>query len=114
MNYIGGNATDWWKLSKKLESALDIASDDLDTRYKRRLKLGSPVLLPAPLGSMVRAPIILQGGSRELPVAYLHINDVQIRGGRVKAIAQQAVRLASTALESGARPNGKDVIIEYP
>jgi len=88
MNYIGGNATDWWKLSKKLDSALDVVSDELDTRYKRRLKLGSPVLLPAQTGSMVRAPIIVHGGPRELPVAYRNINDVHVDGRRIKAIAQ--------------------------
>ncbi|MGI8554353.1 MAG: hypothetical protein ACR2PL_26740 [Dehalococcoidia bacterium] len=114
MNYVGGYDDKWWKLEKRLERALDRISDDLSAKHGRRLTLESPVLIPGVQGEQIRAPIVLRGGPKEFPVAYLHISDVKVNGKRADAVAAKAAELARAAIEGTSSAPGKDVIINYP
>ena len=89
MDFVVGNADQWWKLNRAFERALNSASNQIDSDGKWRLKLGSAVLIGRATGDVMRMPVILQGGSRELPVGYLLVEDTRIDRGRIKALVQR-------------------------
>lgn len=113
MNLVGGSGDNWWKLSKRFDDALDRVSDEFRERDGRFLSLGSPVLIGERAGDLVRVPIILRGGPRELPVAYLHVEMLQADKARIKAIAEKAAELAHVTINSTGNPAGIDAIIKY-
>jgi hypothetical protein len=104
MDFVGGYADEWWKFSRKLENTLRSASGRLDPDGKRRLRLGSPVLIGRPAGDVMRVPVILSGGRREFPVGYLVIEDTDFDKGRVAALVQKFEERARASIgeESGA------------
>lgn len=114
MNFVGGYADQWWKLSRRFERALRSASNRLDPDGGRRLKLGSPVLIGRPAGDVMRMPVVLLGGERELPVGYLVIEDTRIDNGRIDAMAKRFEDRARAAIDG---PLGADVQVSestYP
>lgn len=117
MNFIGGRGDVWWTLSKQFERALARVSDDLSRKYGRRLSLGSPVLVSQRDGDHVRAPVLLRGGPREFPVAYVDIADVSVNKRRIKAIATRSALLAQAALAASpheAYLAGSETLLSYP
>jgi hypothetical protein len=113
MNFIGGSGAEWWKLSRRLNDALDRVSDPLRDRSAHSLSLGSPVLVGQRSGDLIRVPIILRGGTREGPVAYLHVTKVQTDKKRIDAIAEKAAEIAQAALANDGSASGQEVIITY-
>jgi hypothetical protein len=87
MSFVGGYADDWWKLSRRFERALQSASNRIDSDGIRRIGLGSPVLIGRQAGDVMRVPVILRGGKRELPVGYLVIESTRVDGRRIDALA---------------------------
>jgi len=98
MNFVGGYADEWWKLSRRFERALQAASNRIDPDGGRRLKLGSPVLVGRPNGDVMRMPVVLTGGQRELPVGYLVVENVRVDGSRVNALVQRFEDQARAAI----------------
>jgi hypothetical protein len=117
MNFVVGNGDKWWRFTKRVESALDRASDDLYREQGRRLNLGSPVIVEDESGDHVRAPIILRGGPREFPVCYVDFTEMSADGRRLRALADRALALARAAMSvppSEARAAGKETTFSYP
>lgn len=117
MNFIVGNGDQWWKLTKRIDGALERVSDDLNSEHGRTLSLGSPVIISAESGDHVRAPIIMRGGPREFPVCYVEITEVTADGRRLKALAERALSLARAAMSATpheAYTSGKATTFTYP
>jgi hypothetical protein len=113
MDFVGGYADDWWKLSRTFDSALHSASGRLDSDGKRRLRLGSPVLIGRPTGDVMRMPVILSGGKREFPVGYVTVEDTRIDKGRIALLVQRFEARARAVIgENRESPIADDV--SYP
>jgi hypothetical protein len=114
MDFIGGTGDQWWKLSARIDKALRDASQRLDPDGKRSIALGSPVLLGAPDGDQIRVPVILRGGAREFPIAYLRIERTGVDRGRIDALARRLEALARPALAGGSAGAAREAEILYP
>ncbi len=114
MDFIGGTGDQWRRLSSRLDSALDHASKRLDPDGTRRLALGSAVLVGTPGGDQIRVPVILRGGGRELPVAYVRIAQTSVDRGRIEALARRLESMARSALAGAATGAGSQTEIAYP
>jgi hypothetical protein len=114
VNFIGGTADEWWKLSSRLEKALRDASNRLDVDGKRSLKLGSAVLIGTANGDVMRVPVILQGGSRELPVAYIRIENPRVDSGRIDTMIRHIEGRARAMLVATQAATGEATEIVYP
>jgi hypothetical protein len=114
VNFIGGYADAWWKLRDKIDGSLRSASRTLDTDGHYSLRLGSPVLIGRADIDVMRVPIILAGGARERPVAYLVIEDTKVDGGRIKRLSSDSERLARAAIAGTKSTPGKDLELTYP
>jgi hypothetical protein len=101
MDFVGGYTDDWWKFQRKLDSALRSASERLDSDGKRRLRLGSPVLIGVPTGDVMRMPVILSGGKREFPVGYVMVEDTRIDKGRMASLSQRFEARARAVIDEG-------------
>jgi hypothetical protein len=113
LDFVGGNADQWWKLSRALEGALNSASDQIDSDGKWRLKLGSAVLIGRATGDVMRMPVILQGGRRELPVGYLLVESTRIDRGRIKSLVQGFESRAKAVIDGPAAAPQVDEAV-YP
>jgi hypothetical protein len=114
VNFVGGYADEWWKLSRRFERALSAASGRLDPDGRQNLRLGSPVLLGRPTGDVMRMPVILRGGPRELPVGYLVVEDTRVDGGRISALADHFESLARAALTGTVDAATRQLELAYP
>jgi hypothetical protein len=114
VDFIGGTGSEWWKLSSRLERALREASRRLDPDGNHSLRLGSPVLIGAPGGDQIRAPVILAGGGREVPVAYLRIERTSVDSGRIDTLARRLESMARAMLAGASAATGRQTEIVYP
>jgi hypothetical protein len=114
VDFIGGNAGQWWKLAARLDSALREASQRLDASGGRSLKLGSPVLIGTPGGDVIRVPVILKGGGREVPVTYLRIENVGVDRGRIAALTRRIESMAAAMPADAPAGVGTQTEIVYP
>jgi hypothetical protein len=113
VNFVGGYADAWWKLQKGMDAQLSDASRDLDPDGRYRLRLGSPVLIGRVDRDVMRAPVILAGGPREQPVAYLVFESVNFNKGRARQIAAECQRLARAQMTGNSATPGKDLELTY-
>lgn len=86
----------WDRFSRVFGGELKSASAAFARRTGRRVRLGSPVRLVDARGDVFRAPIEVGGAEREFAVGYLFIEgmDGKLNKGRLRALADEAVRLA--------------------
>ncbi len=114
MDFVGGYADEWWKLWRRLERALQGASSRLDPDGQRTLKLGSPVLIGRTSGDVMRVPVILRGGRRELPISYVVVENTRVDRGRIKALVQRLESQAQLALAGSLDVTTRQAELTYP
>ncbi len=77
------------------------------------MRLGSPVLIGTPGGDVIRVPVILKGGAREVPVAYVRIEKPDVDKARISALARRLESMAQPLLADGASTAGQETEIIY-
>jgi hypothetical protein len=114
VNFVGGYDEQWWKLRNRFDRSLRSASKRLDPDGVRGLSLGSPVLVGSAGGDVIRVPVILRGGPRELPVAYVVIHELRIDGGRIDSLVERLQTQARAMMTGAPVAAGKDTEVAYP
>ena len=105
----------WERFSRAMDRALKSASADFSRRFNRTVRLGSPVKLAEAGADVIRVPVEVRGGPRQYAVAHIHIKDIDKKpdGGRIQALAREAVRAAEPYGEAPPAKPG-ETVLTYP